>query len=225
MRRKIVVLFFVCVSGVAALLGVSGCGQDGTEGAAPPASVDASGTPSHQGARQCPTTDDALKRPSAPPTVIDGVGDNTPAATRISQAVGDQGYGAYGDVYGTQANDFPVGRVALCVTDLARGRDLVKAAAKADPGADPKLVDLYMSRYAHRTLQKAVDKVFGRKFAFPLYSASATSDASGIRVTTNAAGAGSASFRRTLEKATGGIPVVVERGAPAVADVGRSPSP
>ncbi|WP_190092951.1 hypothetical protein [Streptomyces melanogenes] len=161
-----------------------------------------------------------MLHPSAPPTVIDGTPDNTPSATRISQAVGDQGYGAYADVYGTQANDFPVGRVALCVTDLGRGRDLVKAAAKADPGADPTLVDLYVSRYAHRELAKAIDKVFGKKLAFPLYSASATADASGIRLTTSAAGARSTSFRHTLERAVGGIPVVLEQGEPAISLTG-----
>lgn len=224
MRRNIVVRF-VCVSGVVALLGLSGCGGTDTEGAAPwgvapPASVSPPGTPSPRGVRPCPTEADAAKQPSAPPTVIDGVPDNTPEATRISQAVGGQGYGAYADVYGTQINDFPVGRVALCVTDLARGRDLVKAAAKADPGADPALVDLYVSRYTHRELSRAVDKVFDRKFAFPLYSAGATWDASGIRLTTNAAGARSTSFRHTLEKATGGIPVVLEKGAPAISMIG-----
>lgn len=78
--------------------------------------------------------------------------------------MGDQGHGAYADVYGTQTNDFPVGRVALCVTDLGRGRELVKAAAKADPGADPTLVDLYVSRYAHRELVKVISNVFAKKF-------------------------------------------------------------
>ncbi|MBD0746660.1 hypothetical protein [Streptomyces sp. CBMA152] len=165
-------------------------------------------------------TDDALRRPSAPPTVIDGVGENTPEATRISQAVGDQGRGAYADVHGTQANDFPVGRVALCVTGLNRGRELVKAAAKADPGADPSPVDLYVSRYTWRELSRAVDTVFGPKTAFSLYTASPTADASGIRVTSNAAGTGPASFRHTLEKAAGGIPVVVVQGEPFVAGVG-----
>lgn len=216
MRRNIVVWLVVCVSGVAAILGVSGCGKADTGGgAAPPASASAPSIPSHREARPCPTEADEARQPSGPPTAIDGVGENTPAATRISQAVADHGYGAYADVYGTQTNDFPVGRVALCVTGPGRGRDLVKAAANADPGADPTLVDLYVSRYAHRELSKAVDKVFGKKFAFPLYSVGATGDASGIHLTTSAAGAHSVSFRHTLEKAAGGIPVVLEQGEPA----------
>ncbi|MFM9816181.1 hypothetical protein ACKI16_47850, partial [Streptomyces scabiei] len=77
---------------------------------------------------------------------------NTPEAARLSQAVAAQGYGAFADVYGTHVTDRPAGRVAVCVTDLSRGRRLLEAAGKADPSADPGRADLYLSRYTHRAL-------------------------------------------------------------------------
>lgn len=160
-------------------------------------------------AASCPVTDPAA--PQSPPVLIDGTPANTPEAERLSQAVGAQGDGAFADVYSTQIVDHPAGRVALCVTDLARGRLLVAAAHAADPEADPARVDLYLSRYAHRTLQAAGDKLIGLDAGFPVYSVSGGRGAA-VEVTSTQEGAASAAFKARLEKATGGIPVTVTKG-------------
>ncbi|MCJ0869847.1 hypothetical protein [Streptomyces sp. AP-93] len=160
-------------------------------------------------ARTCPETGSTAPRPA--PTLIDGSPANTPEGERLSQAIGAQGDGAFADIYSTQITDHPAGRVALCVTDLARGRLLVEAAHAADPEADPARADLYLSKYAHRTLQAAGDKLIDLKAEFPIYSVGAAHGAV-VNVTTNEAGANSAAFKAQLEKATGGIPVAVRKG-------------
>ncbi|MFE4637177.1 hypothetical protein ACFRJ1_27880 [Streptomyces sp. NPDC056773] len=157
----------------------------------------------------CPEAD--LTGPQAAPTLIDGTPANTPEGERLSTAIGAQGEGAFADIYSTQITDHPAGRVALCVTDLARGRLLVEAAHAADPEADPARADLYLSPYSQRTLQAAADKLVGLKAEFPLYSTAAVRGAV-VEVTTNEAGAASAAFKALLEKTTGGIPVEVEQG-------------
>ncbi|MCY0925441.1 hypothetical protein OTB20_04325 [Streptomyces sp. H27-H1] len=160
-------------------------------------------------AQPCPVTDPAA--PQAAPTQIDGTPANTPEGERLSQAIGDQGYGAFADVYSTQITDHPAGRVALCVTDLARGRLLVAAAHAADPQADPARADLYLSTYSHKTLQAAGDKVIGLEAGFPIYTVSGSHGAA-VEVTTTEEGAASPGFKARLEKATGGIPVTVTKG-------------
>ncbi|KIF07450.1 hypothetical protein PL81_01875, partial [Streptomyces sp. RSD-27] len=171
-------------------------------------------------AAACPVLDRTAS--AAPPATLDGTPANTPEAARLSQAVGEQGRGAFADVYGTQITDHPAGRVALCVTDLGRGRRLLEAARKADPGIDPGRADLYLSRYTRRALTEGVARLTadrGRP-AFPLYSFSPAQDASGILVTSTAEGAASKDLKARLEQLTGGIPVTVERGDPVTAAVG-----
>ncbi|RST01439.1 hypothetical protein EF910_28300 [Streptomyces sp. WAC07149] len=224
MRRTAVTL--TCIA--AALL--TGCGATAGSGAAakppaPPApvSVPPSAPPSAGGAPACPGAD--RSEPGAPPTTIDGTPANTPEAVKLSQAVGAQGYGAFADVYGTHTTDRPAGRVAVCVTDLARGRLLLEAARKADPSVDPGRADLYLSRYTHRALMAAVERLTadqGRP-AFPLYTFSAARDASGVVVTSTEAGAASKDLKARLEKITGGVPVTVERGDPVEPLVGTKP--
>ncbi|MEU9039662.1 hypothetical protein AB0D45_32795, partial [Streptomyces sp. NPDC048352] len=160
--------------------------------------------------------------PTRSPTAADGTPANTPEASRLSQAVGAQGSGAFADVYGTHVTDRPAGRVALCVTDLDRGRLLLEAARQADPAVDPGRADLYLSRYSHRALTAAVDRLTadqGRP-AFPLYTFSPAPDASGVLVTSTEQGAASKELKARLEQITGGVPVTVERGDPAVPPMG-----
>ncbi|WP_330294579.1 hypothetical protein [Streptomyces sp. NBC_00503] len=173
----------------------------------------------------CPAADSAP--PTAPPTLIDGTPANTPEAARLSQAVGEQGRGAFADVYSTQITDHPPGRVALCVTDLARGRLLVAAAHAADPGADPDRVDLYKSRYSRRTLAAAVEKILAVDAGFPVYTLSG-GHGEAVEITTSEEGAASAQFKARLEKATGGIPVTITKGepiGPLTGDAGMTPAP
>lgn len=195
----------VAVSMGAAAVLLTGCGKTVVAGQAGPGQ-----DPAPPGTAQpCPGTDPAA--PQAAPTLIDDTPANTPEGERLSQAIGAQGYGAFADVYSTQMTDHPAGRVALCVTDLARGRLLVAAAHAADPQADPARADLYLSPYAQRTLQAAGDKVIRLEAGFPIYSVSGSHGAA-VEVTTTEEGAASAAFKARLEKATGGIPVTVTKG-------------
>ncbi|MFJ6939567.1 hypothetical protein [Streptomyces sp. NPDC101132] len=154
--------------------------------------------------------------PGAAPTTIDGTPANTPEAQRLGQAVGDQGYGAFADVYAGHITDQPVGRVALCVTDLERGRKLLAAARQADPSVDPRRADLYLARYTARTLAAAVEKVLrgSEGLGHPVYDGSASSDASAIVIGTTAEGAASARFKERLERLAAPVPVVLRKGEP-----------
>ncbi|MFG2982435.1 hypothetical protein ACGFYQ_14420 [Streptomyces sp. NPDC048258] len=208
MRRTAVTLARLAA---AALL--TGCGAATGPAAPPPLPAEA--------AAPCPVLDRGA--PGAPPTTIDGTPANTPEAARLSQAVGEQGRGAFADVYATQITDRPPGRVAVCVTDLDRGRLLLEAARKAGPSVDPGRADLYLSRYTRRALDAAVDRLAadqGRP-AFPLYSFSPAGDASGIVVTSTAEGAASKELKARLEQITGGVPVTVEKGEPMTDAVGN----
>lgn len=165
----------------------------------------------------CPAHDST--QPQEAPTLIDGTPANTPEGARLSQAVGEQGRGAFADVYATQITDHPAGRVALCVTDLARGRLLLEAAHAADPEADPARADLYLSKYSRRTLNAAADKLIGLKAGFPVYTVSGERGEE-LQVTTNQEGSHSPEFKARLEKATDGIPVTVTKDEPPTALVG-----
>ncbi|MER6390135.1 hypothetical protein ABT236_16895 [Streptomyces sp. NPDC001523] len=199
----------VAAVSIAALL--TGCGA--TE-PAPPKALPATGG----GAKACPAA--GRDEPQAPPTSIGGTPANTPEGLRLSQAVGDQGRGAFADVYATHITDLPPGRVALCVTDLARGRLLVEAAHRADPGFDPGRVDLYSSPYSARALGAVSGKLCRIEEAFPVYACAAAPGATGVEVDSDAAGAASAAFRERLSKAAGGVPVTVREGRQVVPAVG-----
>ncbi|MET9855930.1 hypothetical protein ABZY57_23665 [Streptomyces sp. NPDC006450] len=208
-KARTVVAVAVSVGAAAVLL--TGCGNGVVADPVDPGGQAVQAVTSAQPptARTCPETDPTA--PQSAPTLIDGTPANTPEGERLSQAIGEQGSGAFADIYATQITDHPAGRVALCVTDLARGRLLVEAAHAADLEADPARADLYLSPYAHRTLQAAGDKLIGLKEAFPIYSVGAGHGAV-VEVTSTEAGAKSAEFKARLEKATGGIPVVVRKG-------------
>ncbi|MFF1412979.1 hypothetical protein ACFVX6_24945 [Streptomyces sp. NPDC058289] len=195
----------LAVSAGAAVL-LTGCGK-----AVVAEPVDPGGAPARPAAAvSCPVTDPTASQ--SPPVLIDDTPANTPEGERLSQAIGAQGYGAFADVYSTQIVDHPAGRVALCVTDLARGRLLVAAAHAADPEADPARVDLYLSKYTHRTLRAAGNKLIDLEAGFPIYSVGSSHGAA-VEVTSTEEGAASAEFKARLEKATGGIPVTVTKGA------------
>ncbi|MFB6961185.1 hypothetical protein ACFCYB_30315 [Streptomyces sp. NPDC056309] len=155
------------------------------------------------------------------PTNVDATPTNDPAAEALSQAVGAQGRDAFADVYGSHVTDHPPGRVALCVTDLARGRQLAAAAKQADPGIDLSRLDLYRCSYAQHTLAAALDNIDaatdqGRLLGFPLYSSWPAPDSSGVVVNSTAQGAASQALRDRLAALTGGIPVTVVKEAPAI---------
>lgn len=218
--RRTTVQHLCVVALTATAVMIAGCGN-GTNNSA----GGRGGGIRNEAATPCPVFDPA--EPQTSPTLIDGTPANTPEGARLSQAIGAQGRGAFADVYATQITDHPPGRVALCVTDLARGRLLVAAAHEADPEADPARADLYTSSYSHRTLGGAVQKITGLKTDFPVYTVSGGNGES-VEVTTSREGAASPQFKAALEKATGGIPVTVREGeaiTPLTADKPMTPAP
>ncbi|MEV5011322.1 hypothetical protein [Streptomyces sp. NPDC055692] len=169
--------------------------------------------------KNCPTAADLQDDPE--PTSADATPTNDPVAEALSQAVGAQGRDAFADIYGSHMTDYPPGRVALCVTDLARGRQLAAAAKQADPGIDLSRLDLYRCSYAERTLAAALDKIDaaddqGQLLGFPLYSSWLPPDASGVVVNSTAQGAASQALRDRLAALTGGIPVTVVNDTSAI---------
>ncbi|MEV0411515.1 hypothetical protein AB0I68_12115 [Streptomyces sp. NPDC050448] len=203
-----------CTAAVTAALLLTGCGRGAPSAAHPPAP---GGTPA-AGDKRCPALD--LTARSAEPAGTAQSEGGTPEGARLSAAIGQQGYGAFADVYATQITDQPPGRVVLCVTDLARGRKLLEAAHSADPEADPGRADLYLSPYTHRRLMAAVDQAMRLKDRFPAYAGHASSGATGVTLVTSAEGAASKEYKARLEKATGGIPVTLEAGDPVGSLVG-----
>ncbi|WP_055585025.1 hypothetical protein [Peterkaempfera griseoplana] len=218
------------ITATTALLLTAGCASDGTRVVRPqdpaPSTLSTLSAPvgaeppAASAARPCPPPE-RWRGPRDAPTTIDGTPANTPEAEELSQAVGRQGRGAFAEVYGSLVVDFPVGRVALCVTDLARGRELAKAAAQADPKADVTRLDLYLARYSERRLTAAAKRLepyLGRRvLGFPLRGVGPAPDASGIEVMTDAAGTDSAALKARLQQLSGGIPVRTEEGNPVAA--------
>ncbi|MGG8408730.1 hypothetical protein ACM614_20115 [Streptomyces sp. 12297] len=206
------------VAAAAVLAFGAGCGSSGPAATPPaderpPAKVLADAP----GGRECPKPAEWVPGPA--PTTIEETPANTPEATALANAIAKVAegssagaeHGPFGDAFGAVINDHPAGRVALCVTDLARGRELLAAAKKADPAVDPARADLYTSRYTLRALMAAGDRLprDPKAFSFPLHTWGPAADASGLSVTSTAAGAASAAFRAELSAAVGGIPVTL----------------
>jgi hypothetical protein len=213
---------------------VTGCGAQhpaggtgvvvGNGGLTPPPAATRSVNPSPQGAAAtpggpCPTLAQWMNRTA--PTSDNGTPANTPAAEELSQAIGAAGrQAAFADVYGSQVTDFPVGRVALCVTDLAAGHRLAAEAKRIDPRVDLSRLDLYLSRYSAAHLSAAAQRLAALMpkgaLGFPVNAVATAPDASGVEVDTNAAGVASPAFKQHLEQLTGGIPVTLVNRGPAV---------
>ncbi|MFC1434901.1 hypothetical protein ACEZDB_30095 [Streptacidiphilus sp. N1-3] len=208
MRRTSVLL-----AGTAAVLLAAGCAAPGT-------GLNVRALPSSTGsasARPCVGFDPAR---SGPLPTASGTPMNTPQAEALAQALDPKGDRAFADVYGTMAVDSPPGRVLLCVTDLARGREMAAAAKKEHPGIDLGRLDLELCRYSQRALDAVIgrmSKATGTEFAgFPLYSWSPNSDMSGIVVTTTRQGANSKALLQQLTALSGGTAVTVAAGAATV---------
>ncbi len=154
------------------------------------------------------------------PTKDVGTPANTPQAEELAQAVGRLGRGAFASVYGSQITDYPVGRVAVCLTDPTQGPALVAAVRKADPQAEVARLDVYWCRYSAQRLDAVVGRmgsVMPETDGFPIYTLSPATDGSGIDATTTAKGVASTVLRAGLELAARGIPVSLSVGSPVVA--------
>ncbi len=207
----------VAVSAVLAV--AAGCAAPAAE--RPPAS--ASPGAGH-GAFQpigCPSVSVAYSTSAPAPDSTGGTPMNTPQAEELAQALGTQGRGAYADVFGLLVVDLPPGRVVLCVTDVARGRQLAAAAKRADPGIDLSRLDVFGCAYSERQLAAAVDRMPRRAGesvdGFPLYSFAPAGANAGIDVGTSQQGTRSTDLREKLTALGGGIPVFVVQGSPATA--------
>jgi hypothetical protein len=196
-------------SSATALL-VAACAQTVPSAAQPIASK----ASTHTAVDACPRMD--LGRPQRSPTATPV---NDPVAEALSQAIGQQGRGAFADVYGSQIVDQPPGRVALCVTDVARGRLMGQAAKEASPSIDLARLDIYHCPYTQREADAAIAKLIkngDKGFEYPIYSYAFSPDASGIVVTSSVQGAASQAFHDHLVAVAGGIPVQVTQGSPVV---------
>ncbi|WP_146616655.1 hypothetical protein [Kitasatospora sp. SolWspMP-SS2h] len=146
----------------------------------------------------------------------------TMQADELARALGTQARSAaHADVYATLIVDYPPGRVALCVTDLAEGRLMAAAAKSADSGIELDRIDYYLSRYSKATLDRAADLLVasapaGTLTDFPVYGFGPAQDYGGMLITTSAAGVDSAALRAELTRLLGDMPFILAPGAPAV---------
>ncbi|AOR29892.1 hypothetical protein BFF78_01280 [Streptomyces fodineus] len=158
---------------------------------------------------------------AASPSAGSGASDDTAQAQALAQAVGDEEFNAaYSDIFGTVIDGYTPGRVALCVTDVARGRLLARAAKRAHPAVDLNRLDILACRYSERTLQTAVRRLMAHSgptiAGFPVYQIGPATDHSGIQLQTSQAGSASAALHRYLTSQLGGIAFTVVKGEQAV---------
>jgi hypothetical protein len=181
--------------------------------------------------RDCPYAKWLASTTASPvPTSTDSATpSNTPQAEELAQALGTQGRrAAYANVYATLIVDYPRGRVALCVTDLAKGRLMAAAAKTADPKIELNRIDYYFSRYGKAVLDRAADRLVahvatnGTLAGVPIYGLGPAPDYDGMQIATSTAGVKSAALRAELTHLLGGLPFILVPGAPTVAAVGTA---
>jgi hypothetical protein len=221
-----------CTAAVLAL--AVGCGSAARTGGATTVRVEQANNSGSGGgsAQGCPVTRWLASTTASPaPTSTDSATpSNTPQAEELAQALGTQGRrAAYAGVYATLIVDFPRGRVALCVTDLAKGRAMAAAAKAADPKIELNRIDYYFSRYSKAVLDQAADRLVahigthGTLAGVPIYGLGPAQDYDGMQIATSAAGVKSAALRAELARLLGGLPFTVVPGAPSVAAVAVAP--
>ncbi len=187
---------------------------------APSVSWAGSRSPSSGGATaSCP--DGVQSQGAASPAAGSGSSDGTAQAQALTQAVGDEEFNAaYSDIFGTVIDGYTPGRVALCVTDVTRGRRLAQAAKHAHPAVDLNRLDIFPCRYSEGTLQTAVRGLMAHNrptiAGFPVYQIGPATDHSGIELRTSQAGSASAALRHYLASQLGGIAFTVVKGEQAV---------
>ncbi|MER5546972.1 hypothetical protein ABT072_32040 [Streptomyces sp. NPDC002589] len=168
----------------------------------------------------CP--DGVQAQGAASPAAGGGTSADIAQAQALTQAVGDEEFNsAYSDIFGTVIDGYTPGRVALCVTDVARGRLLAQAARRAHPAVDLSRLDIFPCRYSEGTLQAAVRGLMAHNgpptiAGFPVYQIGPATDHSGIELHTSQTGSASAALRRYLTSRLGGIAFTVVKGEQAV---------
>ncbi|MFD7640460.1 hypothetical protein ACFV4P_07390 [Kitasatospora sp. NPDC059795] len=165
---------------------------------------------------------------AAPPS--DG---STPGAWRpangAASALGDLGYGAFRDVYGSVYVDAGHNRVVLYATDTGRATSMIAAVREAHPDTAGVNVEIVACAYTARAMSEATGKIMSAQqaepFSYPVYSSGNGPEGNGVLVTTSAAGAASPEFARELQRVAGSVPVRVSAGEPVVALNALMPAP
>ena len=219
-----------CAGAVLVLL--VGCGSLARTGTTPARAEKANRSDSGS-AQHCPYATWLASSTASPAPTSTSATSNTPQADELAQALGTQSRRpAYANVYSTLIVDYPRGRVALCVTDLAQGRLMAAAAKTADPKIDLSRIDYYLSRYGKAFLDGAADRLADRLASrlgttgtlagVPIYGVGPAQDYDKIQITTSAAGVTSAALRAELTRLLDGLPFTLVPGAPAVASGGTA---
>ncbi|MEV7119385.1 hypothetical protein [Kitasatospora griseola] len=160
---------------------------------------------------------------AAPPAVSAPSAGTTPsiavAVTDTASALGEQGRGEFGDIYGSLSVD--ARHVVLYATDPVRARGMVEAAHRAHPDTAGVDVEIRACQYTARDQSRASAQVFAaqqrKPFSFPVFASGSSPDGTGIVVTTSEEGAKSPAFAREVQQAAGSVPVRVNAGSRASA--------
>ncbi|MFJ8439799.1 hypothetical protein [Kitasatospora griseola] len=160
---------------------------------------------------------------AGPPSASAPSADTTPsiavAVTDTASALGEQGRGEFGDVYGSLSVD--AHHVVLYATDPVRARGMVEAAHRAHPDTAGVDVEIRACQYTAKDQSRASAQVFAaqqrKPFSFPVFASGSAPDGTGILVTTSEEGAKSQAFAREVQQAAGSVPVRVNAGGQAIA--------
>lgn len=136
----------------------------------------------------------------------------------VANALGEQGRGAFADVYSNLSLDRAHGKVILYVTDTARGAKLIRAAAHAHPGIQAGRVKVVKAAYTKQAIDAEIHRIMTAAAAVPpadltVYGAGPAPDGSGIQLTVKPE---SVAHVRASMATAGGIPVTVSAGAVAI---------
>jgi len=176
---------------------------------------------------------------AAPLSAGTGLSSGTPspsgtatASTKLqnaASALGEQGRGAFADIYGNLSVDGDHDRVVLYATDTNRAKDLIDAAHKAHPDTVGVEIGITACSYTAQAEQEAVQRIFAaqktKPFPYEVYSAGITPDGSGVLVATSDEGAKSKDFAQRVQEAAGPVPVKVTSGPEPSPANAIAPSP
>ncbi|WP_157031941.1 hypothetical protein [Kitasatospora cheerisanensis] len=137
-----------------------------------------------------------------------------PGLSDLASALGEQGRGAFQDVYGTLELDNERNVVVLSVTDPARGRALVAAAKQAHPDADTGRVRVEGCPFTRAEIDRAMDAIMTAELPAKVFSAGMAPHATGLVVETDEASTTSPALRAALTAVAGRIPVTLKAGQP-----------
>ncbi|MFD8481606.1 hypothetical protein [Kitasatospora sp. NPDC059673] len=152
--------------------------------------------------------------PASPSPEPSGTPMSRPGLSDLASALGEQGRGAFQDLYGSLELENEKNTVALYVTDVARGRALVDAAKRAHPGIDTARVRVEDCPFTKAEIDRAMEAVMTAKLPAKIFSASMAPHATGLLVETDETSAKSPALQSALVAVAGRIPVTLKAGQP-----------